>query len=61
LADAQGSCRLQDETAKVEDALLEESSVEAIQRTFSRAKSASFENILEPLLKVRLATVKAKA
>lgn len=44
---------MQDETARVEDALLEDASVEALLNTFSTTKATSFENILEPLLKVR--------
>ena len=44
--------RMQDETSRIEDALLEKASVDAILRAFSQAKSASFENMLEPLLKV---------
>lgn len=45
---------MQDETARVEDALLEDSSIDAVMRTFAKAKSTSFENMLEPLLKVSL-------
>jgi hypothetical protein len=46
---------LQDETSRIEDALLEETSLQALLRAFSEAKAATFENILEPLLKVRVA------
>jgi hypothetical protein len=45
---------MQDETSRIEDALLEKASVDAVLRAFSQAKSASFENMLEPLLKVSL-------
>lgn len=43
---------MQDETARVEDGLLEEASTDALMKAFSNAKATSFENILEPLLKV---------
>lgn len=45
---------MQDETSRVEDALLQDVSVEALLNAFSSAKSTSLENFLEPLLKVRL-------
>lgn len=45
---------MQDETARIEDALLEDTSVKALLKSFSTAKATSFENILEPMLKVRL-------
>ena len=46
--------RMQDETARIEHVLLAESSVEALLRTFAKAKSTSFENLLDPLLKVSM-------
>lgn len=48
---------LQDETARVEDALLEPTSVELLVKCFVSAKANSFENLLEPFLKItRLST-----
>lgn len=44
--------RLSDETARVEDALTEASSIEALLRMFTKAKATTFENLLDPLLKV---------
>jgi hypothetical protein len=44
--------RLSDETARVEDALTEPSSIEALLRMFTKAKATTFENLLDPLLKV---------
>lgn len=44
--------RLQEETARVEDVLLEDSSVDQIISCFVKAKAASFENLLEPFLKI---------
>ncbi|KIM28334.1 hypothetical protein M408DRAFT_140026 [Serendipita vermifera MAFF 305830] len=43
---------LQDDTARVEDVLSEPSSLESIIRCFVTAKANSFENILDPLLKI---------
>lgn len=43
---------MQDETSRIEDALLSETSIRAVLRAFGDAKSATFENMLEPLLKV---------
>lgn len=43
---------LQDDMARVEDVLAEPSSVECILKCFSTAKANSFENILDPLLKI---------
>ena len=44
--------RLQDETAKIEDELLRSESLEALLKCFVSAKANSFENLLEPLLKI---------
>ena len=43
---------MQDETARVESVLLEDASIEAILRSFDKARLISFENLLEPLIKV---------
>ncbi|GAA6017250.1 hypothetical protein JCM10207_003660 [Rhodosporidiobolus poonsookiae] len=43
---------LQDEPARVEDCLLEESAIEALVRLFCRTKAAVFDNLLEPLHKI---------
>lgn len=43
---------LSDETARVEDALTEASSIEALLRMFTKAKATTFENLLDPLLKL---------
>ncbi|KAA1064245.1 hypothetical protein PGTUg99_017141 [Puccinia graminis f. sp. tritici] len=43
---------LSDETARVEDALTEPSSIEALLRMFTKAKATTFENLLDPLLKL---------
>ena len=49
--------RLQDETARVEDELMKPKSVEALLKCFVSAKANSFENLLDPLLKIsRLST-----
>jgi hypothetical protein len=51
------SCRLQDEPARVEDELLKPGSVESLLNCFVTAKANSFENLLDPLLKItRLCT-----
>ncbi|KAH7097083.1 hypothetical protein BKA62DRAFT_818558 [Auriculariales sp. MPI-PUGE-AT-0066] len=48
---------LQDETARVEDVLTEPASRQALLKCFTSATANSFENILEPLLKmIRLST-----
>ncbi|KII90830.1 hypothetical protein PLICRDRAFT_107006 [Plicaturopsis crispa FD-325 SS-3] len=43
---------LQDETARVEDELIKPSSLEALLKCFTTAKANSFENLLDPFLKV---------
>ncbi|THH10479.1 hypothetical protein EW145_g1305 [Phellinidium pouzarii] len=43
---------LQDETARVEDVLSKESSLDALVRCFVAAKANSFENLLDPFLKI---------
>ncbi|PWY97167.1 hypothetical protein BCV70DRAFT_71012 [Testicularia cyperi] len=43
---------LQDETARVEEVLLQSSSIESLVCVFATSKANSFENLLEPLLKV---------
>lgn len=45
-------CRLQEETARVEDALLEGSFTQGILKCFTTSKANSFENLLEPLQKL---------
>ena len=56
--DISNACgRLHDETARVEDELIKSESTEAIVRCFVNSKANSFENLLEPILKVtRLST-----
>ncbi|KAH8830757.1 hypothetical protein DL96DRAFT_1594203 [Flagelloscypha sp. PMI_526] len=44
--------RLQDETARIEDALMKQSALDALLRCFTNAKANSFENLLDPLLKI---------
>lgn len=44
--------RLQDETARVEDMLIQDTSLEALLNCFANAKANSFENLLEPFLKI---------
>lgn len=44
--------RLQDETARVEDVLVKESALEALVKCFVSAKANSFENLLDPFLKI---------
>lgn len=44
--------RLQDETARVEDVLTKESAVDAIVDCFVTSKANSFENLLDPILKM---------
>ena len=44
--------RLQDETARVEDVLCKEESLDALVKCFVAAKANSFENLLEPFLKI---------
>jgi hypothetical protein len=49
--------RLQDETARVEDELMKPSSLDALLGCFVSAKANSFENLLDPFLKItRLST-----
>ncbi|KIM52300.1 hypothetical protein SCLCIDRAFT_1223881 [Scleroderma citrinum Foug A] len=43
---------LQDETAKIEDVLVKPESVDALLKCFVSAKAYSFENLLDPLLKI---------
>ncbi|KAI6042650.1 hypothetical protein EDC04DRAFT_2657661 [Pisolithus marmoratus] len=43
---------LQDETAKIEDVLVQPESVDALLKCFVSAKANSFENLLDPLLKI---------
>ena len=45
-------CRLQEETARVEDALLDGSFTRGILRCFTTSKANAFENLLEPLQKL---------
>jgi hypothetical protein len=45
---------LADEIHRVEDVLLQSSSVQALLRAFDKAKATTFENLLDPLLKVSL-------
>lgn len=48
---------LQDETARVEDELLKQDAVDSLLKCFVSSKSNSFENLLDPFLKViRLST-----
>ena len=50
-------CRLQDETARVEDQLLKPETLEALLKCFVSAKANSFEGLLDPFLKIcRLST-----
>jgi hypothetical protein len=44
--------RLQDETARVEDYLVRPESLEALLKCFVTAKANSFENLLDPFLKI---------
>lgn len=44
--------RLQDETARVEDCLLEPAALESLLRVFCKTKTTTFENLLEPFQKV---------
>ena len=44
--------RLQDETARVEDALSKDSAIDALVKCFVNAKANSFENLLDPFLKI---------
>ncbi|KAG8214693.1 hypothetical protein J3R82DRAFT_9774 [Butyriboletus roseoflavus] len=43
---------LQDETAKIEDQLVKSESLDALLKCFVSAKANSFENLLDPLLKI---------
>jgi len=45
-------CRLQDETARVEDQLLKPETLEALLKCFVSAKANSFEGLLDPFLKI---------
>jgi hypothetical protein len=48
---------LQDETARVEDELLKQESIDSLLKCFVSCKANSFENLLDPLLKIiRLST-----
>jgi len=48
---------LQDETARVEDELVKPESIESLVRCFVNSKANSFENLIEPILKMmRLST-----
>jgi hypothetical protein len=52
-----GTPRLQDETARVEDFLSQPDSLDALLKCFVGAKANSFENLLDPILKIcRLST-----
>lgn len=44
--------RLQDETAKIEDQLVKPESLDVLLKCFVSAKANSFENLLDPLLKI---------
>ena len=44
--------RLQDETARVEDQLTKSESIDSLLRCFVTAKANSFENLLDPFLKI---------
>jgi hypothetical protein len=44
--------RLQDETAKIEDELLKPDALDALLKCFVNAKAISFENLLDPFLKI---------
>ena len=44
--------RLQDETARVEDTLAQPASMQALLKCFVAAKANSFENLLDPFLKI---------
>ncbi|KAG6335620.1 hypothetical protein ID866_3477 [Astraeus odoratus] len=49
---------LQDETAKIEDVLVKQESLDALLKCFVSAKANSFENLLDPLLKIcRISTL----
>jgi hypothetical protein len=51
------SHRLQEETARVEDRLAKAKSIDALLKCFVSAKAGSFENLLDPFLKIcRLST-----
>ncbi|KAI0683103.1 kinase-like protein [Earliella scabrosa] len=43
---------LQDETARIEDELMKQESLDALLRCFVQAKANSFENLLDPFLKI---------
>jgi hypothetical protein len=47
-----GSCRLQDETGRIEDQLLKPEAIEALLNCFVQCKANSFENLLDPFLKL---------
>ena len=52
------SYRLQEETARVEDQLAKAKSLDALLKCFVSAKAGSFENLLDPFLKIcRLSTL----
>jgi hypothetical protein len=46
------SCRLQDETGRIEDQLLKFEAIEALLNCFVQCKANSFENLLDPFLKL---------
>jgi hypothetical protein len=46
---------LADDVHRVEDVMLQSSSVQALLRVFDHAKATTFENLLDPLLKVSTA------
>jgi hypothetical protein len=45
-------CRLQDETARVEDVLTDPNCLQILLKAFVSAKANSFENLLDPFLKI---------
>lgn len=47
-------CRMQDETARVEDVLLEKSASDSLVRCFVQASGVSFEGILDPCVHASL-------
>lgn len=54
---ANHTCRLQDETARLEDELTKPAGLESLLTCFVSCKANSFENLLDPLLKIcRLST-----
>jgi hypothetical protein len=49
---SEGLFRLQDETARIEDELLKPHALDALLRCFVSSKANSFDNLLEPFLKI---------